>query len=185
MGVILPPDQAAVLPSGDGPQMPNRVCQSRICPDVDTRGVSDQGAGLVRRLRSERVVIGRRFRPGLAPPSGRTGNGGAGVVRHSDFSTPFPGSRRLPEVEVGPCPGGCLRIVRFSTPVRGDLIPGAASFNPGYRTIEQTELTRRRFFRPRSSQRGVPACPVGGPLYEHRAVCTSVRLRPRLSSDHV
>src|SRR5271167_1282698 len=39
-------------------------------------------------------------------PSGRRGNGGAGVAGHSGFSTPFSGSHCLPETGIGPVRAG-------------------------------------------------------------------------------
>jgi hypothetical protein len=60
----------------------------------------------------------QRGRPESASLSVCTGNGIARVFGHVDFSTRFSASHRLPEAEIGACPGECLRIVRFSTAVR-------------------------------------------------------------------
>jgi hypothetical protein len=71
-------------------------------------------AGQSRRLEREPVVLANVGRSQRHPPTVRE-TAVPGVAGHTGFSTRFSGIRRLGEVEIGACPGGCLRIVRFTT----------------------------------------------------------------------
>ena len=88
------PDAAGLgqpAPAGPGSTRTSRPGRTR----------SARRSGSPARARAGRHGRRRRGRPGSVSPSDRSGNGGAGVVGHADFSTRFSGSRRLPEIAIG------------------------------------------------------------------------------------